>query len=341
MEKLIKNKIDITVLVTSIKDRETTIKTANYYSKICEEVILVDEELPHLSLSEISLLKKVGITYISYGEKNFKKPSNSGIEKRLFAAQHSKRNYVVHSNHDERYTFTGLLACVDELKKNKEIIFCGGQAIAIRKDDLNIYYTLTYKNLYKYKNLNKVEDRLYHHAKIYAPIAHYAVWRKNSYMDVTKKAISAHDLIPVKTVMDEVIFELAADLAGNSKAISDLYWIRNRINDPFLASQKERISGDYAFKIIENKLNVLFNNSKNIQVKIIIGYLYKNFPQIRTKTLIDKCIFFTKLMIRNIIKKKMKTRRIDGVDDIYTLLNDNKIKYEKNDLNNLLNSMSL
>jgi hypothetical protein len=37
----------------------------------------------------------------------------------------------------------------------------------------------------------------------------------------------------------------------------------------------------------------------------------------------------------------MKTRRIEGVDDIYTLLNDNKIKYEKNDLNNLLNLMSL
>ena len=43
----------------------------------------------------------------------------------------------------------------------------------------------------------------------------------------------------------------------------------------------------------------------------------------------------------NIIKKKMKTRRIEGVDDIYTLLNDNEMKYEKNDLSNLLNSMGL
>ena len=45
--------------------------------------------------------------------------------------------------------------------------------------------------------------------------------------------------------------------------------------------------------------------------------------------------------MRNIYKKKKTMRRIEGVDDIYILLNDNKIKYEKNDLSNLLNSMGL
>ena len=53
-----KLKIDITVLVTSIHQREIAIQTANYYSEICSEVIFVDEQQPHLSESDISALKK-------------------------------------------------------------------------------------------------------------------------------------------------------------------------------------------------------------------------------------------------------------------------------------------
>ena len=62
MNRLIKNKIDITVLVTSISQREITIETANYYSEICSEVVLVDEELPNLSVADISAMKNRGIT---------------------------------------------------------------------------------------------------------------------------------------------------------------------------------------------------------------------------------------------------------------------------------------
>ena len=50
------DKINITVLITSIHQRNITIDTANYYSKICNEVILVDEQHPHLSVDEINLL---------------------------------------------------------------------------------------------------------------------------------------------------------------------------------------------------------------------------------------------------------------------------------------------
>lgn len=58
MNKIFTSKIDITVLITSIFQREITIETANYYSKICSEVILVDEEQPFLPVNEISTLKK-------------------------------------------------------------------------------------------------------------------------------------------------------------------------------------------------------------------------------------------------------------------------------------------
>lgn len=342
MNKIFTNKIDITVLVTSIFQREITIETANYYSKICNEVILVDEEQPFLSETDISTLKKKGITYIPHKISSYKGSYDLIVKKRLVAAKLSSKKYVVHSNHDERYTYHGLLACLNELEKDRKLAFCAGQAIAIRKDALEIYYTLSYKKLLRYENLdNKVEQRLHHHAKVYVPIAHYALWRRELYINTVEKTILTHELMPSRsTIFDEYIFELAADLAGNSKAISDLYWVRNRINTP-VQHQQEYKGEKYDFKIIENKLRILLKDLDNVQLDGVIKNLYNGPVRFVTKTFLEKSIISIKLILRNIIKKKMKKSSIDGSDDINTLLNHNKVKYEKNDLSNLLNSMRL
>ena len=96
MNKLIKNKVDITVLITSISQREITIETANYYSEICSEVVLVDEELPNLSVADISAMKNRGITYIPYNSNGY---DGSIYEKRKIAASQSNNKDVVHTNH--------------------------------------------------------------------------------------------------------------------------------------------------------------------------------------------------------------------------------------------------
>ena len=103
----------------------------------------------------------------------------------------------------------------------------------MRKDNSEIHYTRSYKKLHGYQNVNKLEERLYHHAKNYTPLAHYAVWKTENYIKATEKTIFIHKEISTNTILDEIIFELAADLTGNSKAIPILYWIRNRINPPF------------------------------------------------------------------------------------------------------------
>lgn len=329
-DRLFKNKIDITILVTSLSQREITIETANYYSEICSEVVLVDEEQPHLSATNISALKKRGITYIPFEGGCNKKSLSPTYEKRLIAARQSKNRYVVHSNHDERYTHHGLLACVAELENDKKLTFCAGQSVAVRRDDSGIYYTRSYKNLCGYQNINKVKQRLYYHAEVYAPLAHVSVWRRESYINVTERTIVVHDLKPSTTMMEEVIFELAANLAGNSKAIPELYWIRNRIN-PSNNDSKEK--GEQVFKIIENKLHILLNDLDNVQMDIIINSFWKNFPFIHP-SFVSKSIILIKRKLR--ILKKKKVRR-----DIDNFLNDNKIKYEKHDISNVLNSMSL
>lgn len=335
-----KNKINITVLITSIHERNITIDTANYYSEICSEVVVVDEEQPHLSTFEICKLKKKGIIYIGFKADKHDTPIKSVYQKRLIAAKQSSDRYVVHSNHDERYTYYGLLACKSELDNNKDLIFCAGQAVAIRNVGKEIYYTMSYKKLFEYHNIRKVEQRIYHHSKVYLPIAHYAVWRKEFYIKAKERTIKVYDSINYSTVLDEVLFELAADLAGNSKTTNDLYWVRNRLNMHNQYQQRYK-NNEYDFKVFENKLKIMFQNFNNIKLEVVVDNLLNCLPSFRPKTFFEKSIFLTKLILRKLIKKKIKIKRKEGVSDIYTLLDDNKIKYEKNDLSNLLNSINL
>ena len=333
MNNLVKYKVDITVLVTSISQREITIETANYYSEICSEVVLVDEEQPHLSVADISAMKNRGITYIPYNSNGY---DGSIYEKRKIAASQSNNKYVVHSNHDERYTYYGLVACVAELENDKNLTFCAGQAIAVRRSESKIHFTRSYKNLSGYLNINKVEQRLYYHANKYAPLAHYAVWRKKSYINVTKEALKTHDLMPSRSMLNDAIFELAADLAGNSKAVPELYLIRNRINVPMAAVGALELTekGDHVFIDFEKKLNVLLKALDNVQMTNIMNGLRKNLPFIRSDRFISKSIILIKRKLRIFIRKKVNT-------DVDTFLNDNKIKFDKHDISNVLKSMRL
>jgi hypothetical protein len=339
MNNLSKKKIKITVLITSIKQRKMTLETANYYSQICTEVILVDEQKPYLSALDIIALKKKNITYIPYQAVNSKKIFQSVYQKKLIAAYESSNRYVVHSNHDERYTYFGLLACVSALKKNKKLTFCIGQAIAVKKDASGIYYTRPYKKLNRYYNIKKrVNERLYYHAEMYAPLAHYAVWRRKAYLKTTQMTILVHDKIPIKKLSDEIIFELAADLNGNSKAFPELYWIRNRVNKPFGSNYKEKQN---ILEITKKKLNKLFRDLDNVRVDIIINKLRYNMSNLSSETFTDKSIFLIKRMIFFIKRLTRTWKNKENIYDICSVLKSNKIRFEKNDLFRALNSMKL
>ena len=321
------NKIDITVLVTSITQREVTLETAIYYSKICNEVIIVDEEKPHLSVNDVDKLHKRGIRYFSYNDGSDESLSST-YEKRLIAATHAKSNYVVHSNHDERYTYQGLLASLNELKNKKDLIFCVGQCIAVRKDESGIFFTRSYPNLDGYKNVGNLEQRLYYHSKKYAPLAHYAVWRRESYIHASEKTVTIHNLTPSTTMMEEVIFELAADLTGNSKAIPELFWIRNRIN-PHIHNSND--TGTHIFKIIEEKLKILFAGADNVKIDIFIkNFCNNSFAFLQTNLLL-KTLILVRKKINNMGKKKKIT-------DIDYLLNSHKINYNSDDISNIFRS---
>ena len=327
--KIFKNNISVTVLVTSASQREIALKTVNYYSQICSEVIFIDEQKPYLSQTEVNRLTLKGISYIPYEFDSQKGLYNSPYQKRLVGANASKNEYLVHSNHDERYTTLGLLECVKELENNKDLSFCIGQAIAIRKNNSKIHFTRSYKNLSTYENINNTNQRLYYHAETYAPLAHYSVWRKQSYIDVTEKTIETHESLHSSTILEEIIFELAADIEGNSKAIPELFWIRNRINPP-TNTLIER--GEHVFKIIQNKLEILLSDIDDLKIEILMSSFRRHFTFVRPSYL-ERIIIFIKRNLRKIFKKKQ-------ISNINSLLVDNRILYDKDDLSFVIESMT-
>ena len=341
MKRLIKNKFDITVFITSSFQRELTIETAIYYSKMCSEVIIADEEQPTLHNDEINTMSKRGITYFNYKNEDYNILNATGYNKRLIAASQSTNKYVVHSNHDERYTHLGLKACIAELEKDKSLTFCIGQAIAVRRNESGIYFTRSYKNLCGYKNINKINQRLYYHAKIYAPLAHYSLWRKQSYIDATEEFIRIQELIPSSTILEEVVFELAADMTGNSVALPELLWIRKRINAPVTMSLDKKITrGEEAFVIFEKYLNVLFESLDDIQLNIIMNNLRVHFFNVVTSSKLRRKI--NSLIKRSLFFLKERKRLSDVVEEwqnIDALLHQNNIIYDKLDISNVLKSM--
>ena len=324
------SKLDISVLITSISQREIAIETSNYYSKFCSEVIFVDEEYPHMTNKEIKELENMGIHYIAYTSDPKTTRLNSIYEKRLIAANQSNNEFLVHSNHDERYTESGICACLKELYTDRDLTFCIGQVVAIRKDKNKLHFTRSYENLSCYSNLNSAEQRIYYHSKLYAPLAHYSVWRKESYIYATEKTMLVHSAIPTQTIMEEIIFELAADLTGNSMAISELFWIRNRVNAP---SNSDYEKGQQVFINIKRKLIKLFDNSNNLDIDLIMEGLWNHFTFVRP-TFITQTIIFIKSNLRKIVKKKK-------IEDIRIILSQGKISYKKDDLANIFSSMRL
>ena len=129
--------------------------------------------------------------------------------------------------------------------------------------------------------------------------------------------------------MEEIIFELAADIEGNSKAIPELFWIRNRINPP-TNTLIER--GEHVFKIMQNKLEILLSDIDDLKIEILMSSFRRHFTFVRPSYL-ERIIIFIKRNLRMIIKKKQ-------ISNINSLLVDNRILYDKDDLSFVIESMT-
>ena len=104
--------------------------------------------------------------------------------------------------------------------------------------------------------------------------------------------------------MEELIFELAADIEGNSKAIPELFWIRNRINPP-TNTLTER--GEHVFKIIQNKLEILFSDIDDLKIEILMNSFRRHLLLYDQAILRDLLFFLKEIYVRYLRKNRLLT----------------------------------
>ena len=92
--------------------------------------------------------------------------------------------------------------------------------------------------------------------------------------------------------------------------------------------------GDQVFITFEKKLHVLLAILDNYQLTVVMNSLRDSFPFVRSKRFISKSIILIKRILRTLKKKK-----VIMTGDIDIFLHDNKIKYDKQDIYNVLKSI--
>jgi len=273
------SRLPISVVIPSIKQRHITLRTCDYFLEICTEVILVDEEIPALSESEIRA-RPDGFKYVQYRScSSVDKAKNLIVcKKRATGCEKAKNKFVIHSNHDELYSRAGLESALKHLHANKELGFVAGESIAFRYegDGTQLVYKKTYKGLSNYANELDVKERLTYHVNNYVPIAHYALWRKHMLSEALQRAIKVHKEVPQDTILDELVFELIATESAKSKSLAGLFWLRNRCE--LLHSSSYRIRGFEALCILKEKLKIGLKGIDDEKLEYLIGKIELRWP---------------------------------------------------------------
>jgi len=135
-------------------------------------------------------------------------------------------DYVALNGDDEFYIPSAVIKCIQELQRNQELVACCGRALAFYPRLGSIYSNLQYPMLKNYSLDSGVpENRLTYHMTKYVPSLIYAISKK----DPWKKAwiYTSHEEFPAYAI-GELQFEMCMSVAGKSRVLSELMWLRSR-----------------------------------------------------------------------------------------------------------------
>lgn len=272
------SKLPITVVITSIVQQEITLRTCDYFLNICNEVILVDEQMPTLEQEEI-VARPPGFIYVPYASSGLDQKTVAAIvtEKRAMGCASANNQYVIHANHDEIYSAKGLEVALKCLDSSQELAFVSGQCVSFQHDrnKNRLVFARKYGGLAHYENVLSMGERFLYHASNYVPIAHYALWRKEFLGPALQLSMSAHEAINSCVFCDELIFEMIAMKYGKSRSLPELFWIRNRCNG---ISYTERDVADDSYDVLRRKLRASLPEINDDQLDQMIEKFEKRWP---------------------------------------------------------------
>lgn len=315
----------LTIVIFSYNRHRYLIRTINYWSKYNVKLLVLDGSSS--KLNDLCLQKK-NIKYVY---------NTSGLYGRLLSSVNFiDTEFTILSSDDEFYLPSALISCIKFLSKEIEFSNCGGRAIGFRTDKKNIFGMKAYPRLNDLcLDHNNAIDRATKHFSNYVPAHFYSVMRTRKW-----KIICRH--VFEKQYNLDAAFELQVEflsvIAGKSKIIPELMWLRNKEVVPINFDLKKLDKQKWWFnkKYKNERLDFLKRMKKacdellsHHQVELNEDIISKIF-QIYIKSLLQKERPINK--IKKLIPYKMKKiiRTILSVKDRFIISKHISLKDEVN-----------
>lgn len=217
---------NLTIIILS-KDRKASLtKVLKFWDKLPVKVVVVDGSPPSNNL----IPNNSKLVYIQ----------NQGtfLERLRMSCELITTDYVVLACDDELYIPSTLLSCIEFLNNNSDYMSCCGQAVGIATLDPVPVWVDVYPKLNNFDlNYNSGITRMNKHLASYVPASYFSVMRSEDWIKIWKN-ISRIEFTPFG--IQELQFEVLAAFNGKIRALPELMWIRNQINDPI---REEKMSG--------------------------------------------------------------------------------------------------
>jgi hypothetical protein len=213
---------DVSIVIISQGREESLMRTLTYWSSQSVKVVVVHDSKKPLDISKNAVNLTYRIHHGSYGER-------CAIVPELL-----KTKYSILSSDDELYIPSALHAMKLVMDNDETIASVGGRTIAIGKYASLVTATNPYQNMYGYVN-----DAESPYSRV---CGHYDKDHGNRIGGIYRLLKTEHmknmlDIFgAVSKVTTPYIYEVTAEILINSMGsgvyLSNVYWIRNWINEP-------------------------------------------------------------------------------------------------------------
>jgi hypothetical protein len=306
---------DICVVILSRGRNDVLLRSLKYWAELEINVLVLHN-------TNISIPVKI------LGEKiNYKISQESFSIRCGEAAKLLNHEYCIIASDDDFYLPTMLLKMARELYNNKLLSSIGAQTVSALKYGSKYYIKPTYGAMKHYSNLDRgVDDRIKNHffseeSNTFNG-AFYRMMRKND------AQFFLANLAKCSLISTPYIFEITAEifftLLGPSKYLSEVYWLRNLIDDPV-----QELDWNRKLYFINWYKNENYKYEVETWVKIIEELLINTDCKINLHNLLEKImqIRFDK-ETREIFNSKSNFKKIKSLK-IFGFLRNLKSSFKK------------
>ncbi|WP_299988629.1 TIGR00180 family glycosyltransferase [uncultured Ruegeria sp.] len=207
---------DLTVIIPTYERHSHVQRAIRYWNDLGVVIHVWDgsaEPLEHASLLDSPRL--------SYHHT----PQFSMVERLRDACDHIETDYCCLIGDDEFHLRSGMLACLQHLNEDRDLVACLGRTLAFKSESGELLARTHYAGMAgKSVAGSSSRARMIAHLENYLPSTIYAVTRTPVWQKAMRAATA--EAFPVFAIA-ELQFEAAVAYQGKSKVIDVLHWLRN------------------------------------------------------------------------------------------------------------------